>query len=404
MRQTWIYTARDAQGNRRRGEIEGESREQVMRSISERGLIPTRVAPRSEKTTLATILGNFGSANRENLIIFTRQLMTLHRAGIPLLRALGSIQRGAGEIGMKVELEDIRNNLRAGLPLSKALGRLPKKFPPIYVASIAAGEASGKLDDVLEQLALLVEKEMILARQVKSALRYPLMVILAIAVAVMILMSFVIPRFTSLYGKFGADLPLPTKLVMTVSQAVSSYWIIGVAALAVAALVLKKVLATKKGRLRWDKTMLKIPLVGDLMVKANIARFAAMLKILYRSGVPMVACLNILSDTTANKAIAGEINLLGESFEKGQEIGPDPHRYHLIPAMALEMFQVGLESGSVESIMGDLATHYEMELEYRSRHLTALLEPVLTAAIGIMVLILALSIFLPMWNLIKVFK
>jgi len=393
MKQVWTYVARDTRGNRLRGDIESDSLEAALGAISERGLIPTDIRPRAEKASLATILGNFG-----------KQLKTMHRAGIPLLRSLTSIQKGAKEIGMEEEIEGIIGSLRSGMTLSKALSEYPKKFPPIYIASIAAGETSGSLDEVLDQLAALIEKEMILARQVKSALRYPMLVIGAISLAVIILMTFVIPRFTSLYGRFGADLPLPTKIVMGASHIFSAYWYFLLAVAGLLVFALKKFLSTKNGRLKWDEMMLKIPIVGDLIIKANIARFAAMLKILFKSGVPMVACLNIIRDTTPNKIIAAEVEQLSFSFERGQEIGPDATKYRYFPTIALDMFQVGLESGSVETVMEELATHYEMELDYKSRHLTALLEPVLTVVIGAMVLILALSIFLPMWNLIKVFR
>ncbi len=404
MKQVWTYVARDPQGNRLQGDIESDSREAALGAISERGLIPTDIRPRTEKASLAIILGNFGSANREKLIIFTKQLKTMHRAGIPLLRALASIRKGAEEIGMAEEIEGIISGLRSGMTLSKSIAQYPKKFPPIYIASIAAGETSGSLDEVLDQLAALIEKEMVLARQVKSALRYPMLVIGAISLAVFVLMTFVIPRFTSLYGKFGADLPVPTKIVMGVSHVFSAYWYVLLALAGLVIFALKKFLSTKEGRLKWDRMMLRVPIVGDLIIKANIARFAAMLKILFKSGVPMVSCLNIIRDTTSNKIIAGEVEQLSRSFERGQEIGPDPDKYRFFPTIALDMFQVGLESGSVETVMEELAAHYEMELDYKSRHLTALLEPILTVVIGAMVLILALSIFLPMWNLIKVFR
>ncbi len=404
MKQVWTYIARDTRGNRLRGDIEGDSREAALTAISERGLIPTDIRPRVEKASLATVLGNFGSANREKLIIFTKQLKTMHRAGIPLLRSLASIRKGAEQIGMADEIDGIIEHLRSGMTLSKSLAQYPKKFPPIYIASIAAGETSGSLDEVLDQLAVLIEKEMVLARQVKSALRYPAMVIGAITVAVFILMTFVIPRFTSLYGKFGADLPTPTKIVMGVSHVFSAYWYVLLAVAGLAIFGLKKYLSTKNGRLKWDEMMLRVPLIGDLIIKANIARFAAMLKILFKSGVPMVTCLNIIRDTTPNKIIAAEVEQLSKSFERGQEIGADSAKYRYFPTIALDMFQVGLESGSVESVMEELSAHYEMELDYKTRHLTALLEPILTVVIGVMVLILALSIFLPMWNLIKVFR
>ncbi len=404
MRQVWIYKARYPLGKSVTGEIEADSRENVLQIVSEQGLIPVSVRKRQERITLSMLLGSFGSANREKLIIFTKKLKTLHRAGIPLLRTLSIIERGADELGLKEQLKGIKRDLEAGVSLSKALSRYPKRFPSIYVNSIAAGEASGTLDEVLDQLAALVEKELMLTRQLKSALRYPSMVIVAISIAIFILMSFVIPRFADIYGKFGAALPWPTRIVIEISNFLASYWYVVIVLIIAALFGLKKYIGTEKGRLRWDAMTMKIPLMGDLIIKANIARFAAMLKILFRSGVPMNSCLKILQETTSNKVIAGEIARMADSFEKGREIGDISEQYRFFPAMALEMMEVGLESGSLETIMDELGNHYEMELDYKSRHLTAMLEPILTVAIGGMILILALAIFLPMWNLIQVFR
>ncbi|MCP4567766.1 MAG: type II secretion system F family protein [FCB group bacterium] len=400
MRQIWTYKARDPLGQAVKGEIEGESREQVFQVISEKGLIPTSVKVRNEKVTL----GNFGSANREKLIIFTKKLRTLYRAGIPLMRSLAIIERGAAELDLTEEIKGIRSDLQSGLALSKTLARYPRKFPPIYVNSIAAGEASGKLEEVLEQLANLVEKEMILNRQIKSAIRYPIMVVVAISLAVFVLMSFVVPRFAAIYGKFGADLPLPTKIVIGTSEIFAGYWHVIIVLLVVLFLALKKYMSTEKGRLKWDAFTMRIPLLGELVIKANVTRFAAMLKILFQSGVPMITCLNILQETASNKVIGNEIGQMAGSFEQGRELGSDFKQYRYMPTMVLEMLEVGLESGSVESIMEEMASHYEMELDYKARHLTAMLEPLMTLVIGAMVLVLALAIFLPMWNLIQVFR
>ena len=404
MRQVWTYAARDHSGRQIKGEIEGESKPQVLRSISEQGLIPTQVEKRREKITIASIIGNFGSANRERLIIFTKKLKTLHRAGIPILRALSIMERGADDPKFREEIKGMREDMQSGLPLSKALGRYPHRFPPMFVASVAAGEASGTLDEVLDQLSTLIEKEMILARQLKSAVRYPAMVIFAVMAAIFVIMSFVLPRFMGLYSRFGAELPLPTRVIISVSHFFAGYWYVILAAVVLLLLALKRFVSTEQGRLKWDEFVLRIPIFGDLIVKANIARFSSMLKILFHSGVPIIACMNILKETATNKKIAEEIGHMSESFERGREIGVDPEKYRYFPNMALEMHQVGLESGSIESIMGELSVHYEMELEYKSRHMTALLEPILTVVIGAVVLVLALSIFLPMWNLIKVFK
>ncbi len=405
MKKTWTYKARDYNGNLVKGRIEGDSYEQVMQSISNEGLIPTKVKQTMEGASFSNIMGNFSSANREGLIIFTKKLLTLYNAGIPLVRSLSIIGKGAQELGLQEELSQIKEDIQSGLPLSKAFEKHPKKFPQIYIASIAAGESSGTLDEVLSQLAHLIEKELVLTRQIKSAIRYPVMVIIAISLAVFVLMTFVVPKFSGIYGKLGAELPLPTKIVMGTSQIFSSYWYLILILAGIGIYALKKFISSTKGRLIWDEMLLRIPILGDLIIKFNIARFATMLKSLFRSAVPMVTCLNILETTTSNVIISKEIAQIADSFEKGREIGlDDGHTYKYFPNMALELFQVGLESGSIESMMGELANHYEMELEYKSQQMTAMLEPILTVFIGAMVLVLALSIFLPMWDLIKVFQ
>ena len=403
MRQVWHYKARDVSGNATTGEMDGEDRDYIGQALMERGLIPISIKKKSDRS-LGNIMSSFGSADREKLIIFTKKLKTLYLAGIPLLRSLDIIGRGAAELGMVEEIKGIKSALQSGQSLSGALSRFPKKFPLIYVNSIAAGEASGTMDEVLDQMATLVEKELALSRQIKSAVRYPIMVIGIIGVAVFVLMTFVVPKFTAIYGRFGAELPLPTKIVIGVSDFMSGYWYVILAFLAVFSIGFRKYVSTPKGRRTWDGFTMSIPKLGDLVVKANIARFAAMLNILFHSGVPMISCLKILRETAQNKVIADEIGMMQKSFEEGREVGSELENYKYIPDMTLEMLEVGLESGSVEMIMQELANHYEMELDYKSRNLTAVLEPVLTLVIAVMVLILALAIFLPMWNLITVFQ
>lgn len=404
MKQAWTYKARDPVGKPVVGEIEADSREYVLESISQRGLIPIKINKKRQGIKLHTLLGNISSSNKENLIIFTKKLKTLHRAGIPLLSALSIIERGADKLKMKSEIKGISSDLKAGESLSCTLAKYPRVFPSIYVNSIAAGETSGSLDEVLNQLAILLEKELVLSRQLKSALRYPILVLSAISAAIFILMSVVIPRFASLYGKYQADLPWPTQLIISISNFMASYWYVILIAAGFVLYGFKKYLATEKGRLRWDSLVNRLPLIGELVIKANIARFATTLRILFSSGIPMVKCMNILCETASNKAIAAEIARMGKSFEAGREIGRSTEEYRYFTAMALEMMDVGLESGSLESIMEELALHYEMELDYKSRHLTAIIEPFLTIILGGMILLLGLAIFLPMWNLIEVFR
>ncbi len=404
MMQTWKYKARDRHGKAVRGEIEGESRENVFQTVSDRGMIPISAKQSRKLVSFSYFRRRWGSAGKENLIVFTQKLRTLHRAGIPLLRAFSIIERGAHEIEMKQEVKGIKADLESGRSLSAALAKYPRVFPPFYINCISAGEASGALDDVLDQLAVLTEKELILTRQLKSALRYPATVIVAVCCAIFILMTFVIPRFADIYGKYGGELPWPTQMVTVISNFFASYWYVMLVMVVLLVYTIQKYKATEKGRLNWDTLLTRLPIAGDLVIKTAIARFAYTFRILFQSGIPMISCLKILRETITNRAISGDISQMEDSFEKGSEIGRNLENYRYMPSMALEMMEVGLESGSLEDVLGEIARHYESEIEFKSRHLMSILEPLLIVVMGALVLILGLAVFLPMWNLIQVFR
>ena len=280
----------------------------------------------------------------------------------------------------------------------------PRIFPPIYSATVAAGEVTGKLDTILDSLSGMLERDMELNRQIKTSTRYPLAVVAAIAGAFVVLITFVIPRFVGFYSKMGADLPLPTKMLIWVNQTITGYWIPIVAGIIILGFVLRKVYSTPSGRIFFDRRLLKLPVFGDLIVKGNIARFSYIFKILLSSGIPVVRSLEMLSDVIKNAQLKSEIDRMGESFREGRDINRLINELEFFPEMALRMIQVGMESGSMETMLMETAGHYSKEVDYKSRHLTSLLEPILTVVLGAFVLIVALAIFLPMWNLIQVFR
>lgn len=403
MPENYLYLARTRAGQKRTGVIQAESPERVAAVLYEQELIPTQI--RLQKRSFRPVLFGFMKGRQyEDLIFFTRNLSTLYHAGIPLLRALSIIKVGPSGSYFNQTVDKIRTSVQSGRSLSDAMAEFPKIFSKIYTSSIAAGEASGKLDEILDSLAIMLERDLELNRQIKSSLRYPTMVVIAIAAAFAIVITFVIPRFISFYSSMGAQLPAPTRALIWLNQFITHYWIVVLAGLIALVIIFKRTYATGAGKLFFDTRFLQLPVFGDLIVKGNIARFSYMFHLLVKSGIPIVKALELLASTVKNSRLTIEVKMLADSFREGRELSGLLGKLVFFPELALQMIKVGLESGSLESMLNEVAVHYSKEVDYKSRHLTALLEPILTIVLGVFVLIVALAIFLPMWNLIHVVK
>lgn len=403
MPETFSYSARTAEGDKRSGTVQAENPERVAAILEEMRLIPIEIKPQ-KKDVRPVLFGFLRSRQYEDLILFTRNLSTLYKAGIPLLRALDTIKIGPANGYFNRTIERIRTDVQSGRSLSDAMGEHPELFSKIYIASIAAGEASGKLDEILDSLGYMLERDLDLNRQIKSALRYPIIVVCAIILAFAVLITFVIPRFIDFYSSMGAQLPAPTRIIIWVHHIVTTYWVAVVAILIAAALTLRKIYASPSGKLYLDTWFLSLPVFGDLIVKGNIARFSYMFHLLLKSGLPMVKSLELLSETVKNARLTEEIRVLSSSFKEGRELDGIKSRLQYFPEMGLQMIRIGLESGSIDSMLSEVALHYNKEVDYKSRHLASLVEPILTVVLGFFVLIVALAIFLPMWNLAQIFR
>ncbi len=288
--------------------------------------------------------------------------------------------------------------------LSQAMAQLDDLFPRVYTTCIAAGEESGKLDEILDEMAIMLEQEMELTRQIKSGIRYPLIVITAIVAAFVVLITYVVPRFAGFYEGMGAQLPLPTRILLGTSDFLIHYWAIILATGVVLVLAFAKLVSTPSGKLWVDRQLLRVPVFGSLIIKGNVARFVMMFRILFKSGLPIVKSLDILHGAVKNSMIALEIRKLGELFREGKDDILAQRKFQFFPEMALQMISIGLESGSLEKMLYEVGQHYSKEVHYTSRQLTAILEPILTLVLGVFVLVMALAIFMPMWNLISVFR
>jgi MSHA biogenesis protein MshG len=397
------YRAVSNEGKPREGIITAETADEVVVYLSQQNLMPIEIDSVKKRKTFS-LWGFFKKTDYENLILFTNNLLTMYKAGIPLLQILTIMRIGPPTGRYNQAIQQIKLKVQAGKLLSQALEDYDDLFPRVYTSSIAAGEESGKLDEILEELAVMLEKEMELTRQIKAGIRYPLIVITAIIGAFLVLITYVVPKFVAFYGSFGAKLPLPTRILIGVSDFFAEYWIIVLVAVTAIVFGFKKLISTEKGKLWVDEKLLKLPIFGNLILKGNVASFTLMFRILFKSGLPIVKSLDVLCDSVKNSVIGQEIRKLQEVFREGKDTALTSGAFTYFPRLALQMIAIGLESGSLEKMLFQVGQHYSKEVQYTSRQLTSILEPILTLVLGVFVLILALAVFLPMWNLITVFK
>lgn len=404
MPDTFTYRARDAHGALVAGELRSNDREGVIRYLDERQLIPIEV-DKTRPSLFESLRGLWSRGpSLETRILFTRKLATLYASGIPILRALVLLAEQESDSRFRAVLFDVHKQVESGVPISEAMGEHPDAFGEVFVQSVKTGEASGKLDEVLMKSADFMEREMTTREEVQGAVRYPLMVVGALGAAFLVVLTFVIPRFAAVYGKFGAELPLPTRVLIYVSKAMGAgwYWVLLVVGLTVFGCM--RWLKTDRG-IEWkDRQLLKLPALGPLFLKVAIARFAHMLSILFEAGLPMIESLAVVAQSVGNRIIAGEIMKIAENFRRGKEAMDQLEEGGVFPPLAVQMMRVGLETGALGRMLTELATHYDREVKYASRRLTHVLEPFLIFGLSGLVLLMALAVLLPMWNLISVFK
>lgn len=403
MSNRFTYEAYADDGAVRKGTISSIGINQVEDFLAEQNLMPIRITPVKGRH-FAAGFGFLSALEYEQLIMFTTSLATMQRAGVPLLRALAIIRVGKASSAFNRVIDQLRTDVQTGKQLSEAMEVHPRIFSRVYVASIAAGEESGNIEFTLDELAAMLETELELNRQIKQATRYPMIVVSVIALAFVVMMTYVVPRFVDFYSTFDAELPLATRALIFTSTMITRYWLVVLALAVAGAFGLRYLLSTDGGRLWFDRLLLKTPIIGNVILKGNIARFALMFRILFRAGIPLVKALEVLSSTIKNTQIGVEIRRLEELFRKGRDIQSIRGHFEFFPDLMLHMMAIGMESGSLDQMMTQLGGHYSKETMYRSRQLTSVLEPVLTLILGVFILILALAIFLPMWNLIKVFQ
>ncbi|MHB8253707.1 MAG: type II secretion system F family protein [Acidiferrobacter sp.] len=333
------------------------------------------------------------------LILFCRQMHTLIKAGVPIMQAMKGLHDSTHNRTLAAVIGQLNEALDAGLDLTAAVKRHPKVFSTLFVSLVQIGETSGTLEQSFLQLAGYLEREQETQQSIKSATRYPMFVVIALVIAVFIINIFVIPAFAHVYSGLHAKLPLATRILIATSQFTVSYWYDVVAVFLLAAIAIRAYVRTDGGRYRWHHWRLHLPIVGPIFTQALLGRFARALSITVKSGVPLIQGLTVISRAVDNEYVASRILQMRDGIERGESLTRTAQATALFPPLVLQMIAVGEESGAIDTLMNDVAEYYEREVDYGLRNLSTAIEPLLVVAMGILVLILALGVFLPMWDL-----
>ncbi len=400
------YKARSESGKSVSGTLDAPSREMVMSHLEEMGYTPISV---NQETTGAAKAGGglftrFEKVKGKDLVMITRQMHSLIRAGIPILSSLTILQKQTESMALKKALASISEQISGGSSLSDALRRFPRIFSDLYINTVLAGETGGSLPEVLDRLATLLEAEQETRKAVKSAVRYPIIALLVMVVAFFILNVMVVPQFATIYGRIGIDLPLPTRLMMASSKFINTYYYLVIGGLAAVIVGFIRFKRSKYGHYQVDKLKLKLPIFGPLFNKLAMYRFTKMLATLERSGVPILKIIEIVSLTVGNVVIGEELLAIREEVRDGKGISTSLQKRPIFPPMVASMLSVGEETGQLNEMAESIAYYYDQEIKYTVSTLTDLIEPILTVVIAVGVLGFALAIFLPMWDMISVLQ
>ena len=366
------------------------------------GIVPVKISADAKKDDTDSVLGRLkgrGTLTATDLLLFTRQLGTMVRAGLPLMQALSGMQKSSGNPKLAALLGKLREDLDQGLELSQAMARHPEFFDDYYVSMIRVGEGAGRLDEVFVRLFAQLEFERDMRQKIKGALRYPTFVVIAIAIAVAILTIFVIPVFAKVYAGMKVELPLLTRVLLAVSDFAVNWWWAVLAFLGACFYGFRLWTGQPAGRYRWDKFKLRLPLVGSIFNKAGIARFCLSFSIACKSGVPIDQAFTLVAKVVDNAFFERRIHGMREGITRGETMLQIAQASGIFQAMELQMISVGEATGEMEKMMEQVAQMYQEELQYEVSRLGDAIEPILLAVMGGLVLVLMLGIFLPLWDL-----
>lgn len=399
------YAGRNQQGNTVKGELEATSKDGAVELIMAKGIMPNDIKETAGTKGSLDISALFASqVNPAELIVFTRQIYSLTKAGIPILRALNGLAESTHSTLLADALFDILENMRNGYSLSVAMESHPRVFSQLYVSLVQVGENTGQLDRVFLQLANYVEQEVETKKRIKSAIRYPSFVMIFLAIAMVILNIYVIPTFANMFAKFNAELPWTTKLLLNTSAFFVNYWPFMLGFIIASIIGVKLWLNSQSGSYQWDKWKLNIPIIGSVIERSLLARFSRSFAMMLTAGVPLNNALYLIAFAVDNHYLKDKMLAMRTDIEAGDTLLKTATNAKLFTPLVLQMIAVGEETGQVDELLNESADFYEREVDYDLKNMTARIEPILIIIVAVMVLILALGIFTPMWGMMGAMK
>lgn len=402
------YRGRNTGGQAVQGVIEALDARTAAGSLAGQGIVPLDIRASAEAAGSIDVLAelrkwlNSGGVSKADLQLFSRQMNTLLKAGVPILRALEGLRQSATSQRLAGVLADVLDNLQSGRELSACFARHPKVFDPFYCSMIQVGEITGQLDEMFMRLNQHLEFERDMAERVKSALRYPSFVVAAMVMGLVVINVFVVPAFATVFASFHAELPLMTRILIGFSNFTVRYgWALALGSAGAYALF-KWWIGTQEGRLAWDHIKMRLPIAGPIVTKATLARFCRSFALSLRSGVPITTGLPAVALAVDNAYVRRVIEKMRDGIERGDSLLKNAIASRVFTPVVLQMIAVGEETGDLDGMMEEIAGFYQREVDVQLKGLSAQIEPILIIGLGLMVLVLALGVFLPMWDLGRV--
>jgi general secretion pathway protein F len=400
----FVYKAADRRGQTVDGVMEAPDARAVVERLHKEAYYPIRVAPHGERAGWLA-LGGVGSSRirQRDLLGLTQQLATLFEAGLPLDRALTIMQELAATPRIRTIVTDLLHSVRGGASFSEALAKHhPRPFSRLYINMVRAGEKGGVLEVSLRRLAEFLEARAAFNEAVVSALAYPLVITTVGAAAIVFLMTFVIPRFATIFEDLGQTIPLPTQILLSVSAALQTYWWVGAIVVLAGVLAWRVWTANREGRLAWDRTLLRLPIVGALTMKVETARFARTLGTMLRSGVPVLGAMGVVGDMMSNQAVGIAVARLADGVKRGGTIAAGMQQHGTFPALAVHMVRVGEETGRLEEMLLKVADTFETDVRTELKRVLGLLEPAIILGMGVLVAFIVVAMLLAIFSINEV--
>lgn len=404
---TWRFKSRDAAGALRQGLMEASTADAAAARILEEGGTPLEIVAQEGRRSGERGVSRWLPRKKvglDDMILFSRQMYSLLKAGVTVLPAIQGLIESTRHPLLVEALREIAADLQAGRELSSAMHKHPQIFSSLYVGMVQVGENTGMMDNIFARLSEHLQREKDTRDQVKSAMRYPTIVVVTLSAALAVINIFVIPAFANLFARSGVELPLPTRILIGFSNFTVNYWYVILGLCFVAFLMLRQYVRTPLGRYQWDRFKLRFPIFGGILLRALLSRFASSFALAYKSGVPLVSALSLVARAADNRFLEQRVEGMRLNIERGDSLTRSAQSAGLFTPLVLQMLAVGEETGGVDEMMEEVAEYYDREVDYDLKYLSSMIEPILTVAVGVMILILALGVFLPMWEMTRAIR